>query len=162
MTLMRPISFQSHHTHTYRSSSSMMAAAATPGGALGLADSTGIGGGAGQLLPLPYGIDVRRTLHFHGWALTYKVCGWMKWKWVGSRGRTQPPPPHTHTYITRPPPHTTITQAFDLHANMKEIWSLNPRPGPFSCFDGMRAISCGWVVIYHVLLWQVNHRWMID
>jgi len=35
--------------------------------------------------------------------------------------------------------------------------SLPPRLfREFSCFDGMRAISCGWVIIYHVLLWQTR------
>lgn len=26
----------------------------------------------------------------------------------------------------------------------------------FSCFDGMRYFSCGWVVLYHVILWQTR------
>lgn len=47
-------------------------------------------------------------------------------------------------------------QAFDMRDNIAEIFALNKRPGEFACFDGLRAISCGWVVIYHVLLWQVR------
>lgn len=47
-------------------------------------------------------------------------------------------------------------KAFDLKANMAEIFNLSVRAGEFSCFDGMRAISCGWVIIYHVILWQTR------
>ena len=53
----------------------------------------------------------------------------------------------------------THTQAFDLRDNMKEIFHMSTRAGEFSCFDGMRAISCGWVIIYHVILWQVCVCW---
>lgn len=45
-------------------------------------------------------------------------------------------------------------KAFDLRDNAAEVFSLSTRPGEFSCFDGMRALSCGWVIIYHVILWQ--------
>ncbi|GAB5037765.1 nose resistant to fluoxetine protein 6-like [Nannochloropsis oceanica] len=56
--------------------------------------------------------------------------------------------------VARPVP--AFFKAFDLRDNLKEIFALNARPGEFSCFDGMRAISCGWVVIYHVILWQTR------
>jgi peptidoglycan/LPS O-acetylase OafA/YrhL len=44
--------------------------------------------------------------------------------------------------------------SFDVVTNMKEIFSIHVRPGEFSCFDGMRGLSCFWVIIYHVILWQ--------
>jgi peptidoglycan/LPS O-acetylase OafA/YrhL len=44
--------------------------------------------------------------------------------------------------------------AFDVITNTKEIFSIHVRPGEFSCFDGMRGLSCFWVIIYHVILWQ--------
>lgn len=47
-------------------------------------------------------------------------------------------------------------KAFDIKANASEIFNLQVRAGEFSCFDGMRAISCGWVIIYHVILWQTR------
>ena len=51
-------------------------------------------------------------------------------------------------------------KAFDLRDNLNEIFNLQVRQGEFSCFDGLRAISCGWVVIYHVILWQT--RWIAN
>jgi len=51
-------------------------------------------------------------------------------------------------------------KAFDLRDNMNEIFNLQVRAGEFSCFDGLRAISCGWVIIYHVILWQT--RWIAN
>lgn len=65
-----------------------------------------------------------------------------------------PSPFHTHPHPTNNT--NKQKQAFDLRDNMAEIFSLRHRPGDFSCLDGMRAISCGWVVLYHVLLWQVS------
>lgn len=66
------------------------------------------------------------------------------------------PPSSRQVAIPRDPP--ALFKAFDLHDNLHEIFSLNVRPGEFSCFDGLRAISCGWVVLYHVILWQT--RWI--
>lgn len=43
---------------------------------------------------------------------------------------------------------------FDLRKNTAEIFNLHVRAGEFSCFDGIRALSCWWVIAYHVILWQ--------
>eukprot|EP00952_Eustigmatos_sp_NYUAD-ZCMA_P008384 34931-Eustigmatos_ZCMA.PRE.1 len=54
----------------------------------------------------------------------------------------------------RPVP--AVFKAFDVSDNLREIFNVRVRPGEFSCFDGLRAITAGWVIIFHTTLWQLK------
>ncbi|GMH90313.1 hypothetical protein TrST_g1357 [Triparma strigata] len=53
--------------------------------------------------------------------------------------------------LSKPP---KFIQFFDAYANTASLFSFARRPGPFACFDCLRAISALWVVLGHTLFWQ--------
>jgi len=59
--------------------------------------------------------------------------------------------------INRVPEVPTFLDCFNLSKNWNEVLTLDGRGGEFSAFDGMRALSCWWVIVCHVILWQVGY-----
>jgi hypothetical protein len=47
-----------------------------------------------------------------------------------------------------------VVSAFCFTSNLGKIFSFKRRPGPFACFDCLRAMSALWVILGHTQLWE--------